>query len=301
MLWSVSAFAAPGDAPASPKPPAEVKAADKATRKKASGPPNAPHAPGTGDETAQDKAKSEVREAAQEAREDLREAREQVRETMKQAREEMREEMKEAREEMRAAGEQVRAAGDEMREEMREAHAQAKERWRELHGAMLEAMRKHGTELREAAEATRERVREARRKVWHELRAGVSDAKGIPAAVSQEMRHHARRMARLLRVLALSEQKNDTETQDRVKRLIAREQERHDRKVDHLLGLRTARGAAERQGDPAAAGAPSGAKEGVAKGHAEGAPGAGDKPAAAAAGKGKQTPPREAAAKENAP
>lgn len=281
-LWAASALAAPpADVPgAAPKLPAEAKEArvkasgeaardPSAAKKRAEAAragdgagkidPDAPEGRALGEKVRE--AKAEVREAAEEAKKELREARDQAKATGEKAREEMRETMKEARQEMRAAGaevreqlqaarEEVHAAGVEVREQMQQARDQMQERWRELHGAMLEAMRKRGTEMREAADATLARVREARRRAWGQVRAALHEGKDVPAAVSQEMRHHARRMARLVRVLALAEQKKDTASVERVKALIGKEQERHDRKMDHLLGLHTPKGEATAEEAP---------------------------------------------------
>jgi hypothetical protein len=114
-------------------------------------------------------------------------------------------------------------------------------------------MRKRGLASRETVEAKETRAGEARRRAWGELRPALRDAKGVPAAVSEEMRHHARRMARLLRILVVAEEKGDAKATERVKRLIAREQERHDRKIERLLADAGKKGA----GSPGAPGAQS--------------------------------------------
>jgi hypothetical protein len=80
---------------------------------------------------------------------------------------------------------------------------------------------------------TREgRSKSARRMRWLALMRHWKRPSEIPPDVRNELRHHARRVARLQRIRALAEEKHDKKTLARCDKLLAHEQERHAKKME---------------------------------------------------------------------
>jgi hypothetical protein len=106
----------------------------------------------------------------------------------------------------------------------------------------------------ERAQRRLERSKRARHLYWRTMTQHLQRPSQIPPDVRGELRHHARRLARLQRIQELAERKRDQKTLDRVGKLIAREHERHGRKMHaHFSALSAAKGApAAVDGKPAA-------------------------------------------------
>ena len=140
--------------------------------------------------------------------------------------------------EMQQARMEARA---ELREERREARMERREDRREAQMELREANRGGDREananMREAAmDARRERRRERRRGVWRRLRrsAMVQRPADIPPPIRNELRRHARRIAKLARIEDLAEAAENSTAVQRVHRLRQRERQRHDRRLERL-------------------------------------------------------------------
>jgi hypothetical protein len=79
----------------------------------------------------------------------------------------------------------------------------------------------------EITPAAPQRARAARAAAWRVLKHDLKAPSELPAAVREELRVHARRMARLQRVQLLAVQAHDQATMQRADQLLAREQARH--------------------------------------------------------------------------
>jgi hypothetical protein len=76
-----------------------------------------------------------------------------------------------------------------------------------------------------------------RRSRWDEIRAklGPKHARPLPAAILAELRNHARREARLARIELLTLRAGDQGLTTRASKLRAREQQRHDARIEKLI------------------------------------------------------------------
>lgn len=154
------------------------------------------------------------REKRQEKREDRKEKREEIREKRKENREERRENRKERRAERRKAC--------DANPECKTRRDAAKKRWEEKKDE-VKAARK---EWRDKRPERRKKRREFIKKNWGKLI-------GHPAA-RQELRLHARRMARLNRAKFVAEQVEDAEAVKKADELIAKEKARHQARMAEL-------------------------------------------------------------------
>lgn len=91
-----------------------------------------------------------------------------------------------------------------------------------------------------AAEDKQERISRAtnHRKELRRYVSGLAGGGAVDKKVSQELRHHAQRTARLARIRALAEAKGDEATIARVDKLVEVELTRHDSKLTRLTGGR---------------------------------------------------------------
>jgi len=145
-------------------------------------------------------AKGQVKKAA--------EARKDAAENLKEKRKELKEELKEA---AKDAGEEAKEDVKEARKEVAEARKELKEAW---------------GKLRETRKDRRQARREELKKTWGDL--------PKHPAVKNELKLHAWRMARLKRIRAIADSEGKKDTVARVDKLMEKEKQRHQKRMDHL-------------------------------------------------------------------
>lgn len=177
-------------------------------------------------------AMKEAREAVQKAPEETRAAVQEARTAMKEAQHDVRAAIEKAPEETREKVQEAREAMQKAREQGREALMHAKDAMQKAREQVQSALPGSGQEARN------ERARYARRVAWHGLMNRVQGPSKIAPDVRQELRHHAHRMAMLRRIRALAGEKVDEAVVQRCDKLIAREEKRHQDKLDRLLPAR---------------------------------------------------------------
>jgi hypothetical protein len=169
-------------------------------------------------------------------REAMRRARAQLHERLDEAREHM----KEAREQVQEAREQVKTAVDKAPDEARAAIEKARAEGREAMQQARDAMKEASDSLKQALPGVpankerTERARYARRMAWHAMMHRLHRPSDIPPAMREELRHHARRMAKLTRIRSIATEKKDAAVTKRCDALITREQARHEAKMAQL-------------------------------------------------------------------
>lgn len=108
-----------------------------------------------------------------------------------------------------------------------------------------------------------ERSQRARRIAWRGMMHRFKRPADIPPDIRNELRHHAQRLARLQRIRAVAQEKSDQPVLARADKLLALEQERHQKKMRaHWDALAQAKAAAGPAADPKAAAAPDPAQLG---------------------------------------
>jgi len=158
-----------------------------------------------------------------EKRQEKKERREDRKEKVK----ERREDNKEKRQENRADRREKRKAKCEANPECKARKAKAKARWAEKKD-----------EAQAARKEWRSKLPERRKKARRHLKKKWGGLLKFPA-VRQELKLHARRLARLQRVRFVATQVEDTEAVARVDKLIVKEKARHQA---HMETLRTKKG-----------------------------------------------------------
>jgi hypothetical protein len=78
------------------------------------------------------------------------------------------------------------------------------------------------------------RRRHARRMAWRQLSNQVERPQDVPPSVREELRRHAQRTARLKRIRTLANEKREAALVTRADTLLAREQQRHAKKLASL-------------------------------------------------------------------
>lgn len=177
-------------------------------------------------------AMKEAREAVQKAPEETRAAVQEARSAMKEAQHDVRTAIEKAPEETRAAVQEAREAVQKARDQGREAIKQAKDAMQKARDQVEGALPGAGQESR------KQRARYARRVAWHGLMNRVQSPSAIAPVVRQELRHHAGRVAKLQRIRALAAEQHDDPVMQRCDKLLAREQKRHQDKLEHMLPSR---------------------------------------------------------------
>lgn len=152
--------------------------------------------------------------AAAQPRKEIREDRKEKREDRK----EIREDKKELREDIKDG-----ASRKEIREDKKELAEDKKE------------LREDRKETREDRKEWREDRRERRNTHLKELKAKWGDALKKPAA-KEELRTHARRMARLAHARKVAEEAGKKELVARIDKLLEKEKTRHQNAMDKLKG-----------------------------------------------------------------
>jgi hypothetical protein len=157
-----------------------------------------------------------------------------------------------------ATTDKVAGKAAELKADVVEAAAQARD---EAEGAAEQAGAKvkHmqglvGEIARDALGASNEQAlrKQARRSAWRRMAGHVERPRDVPPAVREELRRHAQRIARLRRIRLVATEQSDRDSVARVDKLVARENERHEKRLPALWDAAGARkgGEAEEQ-DPA--------------------------------------------------
>ncbi len=146
----------------------------------------------------------------------------------------------EAREKTQAAREKVKdaikktAAGAEGAKEAREAAKEARKEAREARGDAVEAT----GDAKDALKARWKKLRETRKERRQERRAKIKEKWGEDVlkrpAVRAELKIHARRVARLNRIRALAKADGKDAVVERVDKILAKENSRHDKHMETL-------------------------------------------------------------------
>jgi vacuolar-type H+-ATPase subunit H len=192
-------------------------------------------------EPAADKAREQVNAAKEKARAGLEEAKQEARQAIKEAREAGHAAHQEAHEAVKEAREQAHEAVKEGREHARDA---LKAAHGEVHG-MAKRARDRALRLVQDAEAAltkpptdveqEDRRGKARKARWRQMSNAHPDlAKGpeqIPPAAREELKVHARRMARLARAQAVAAEAKDEAARGRAHALMQKEIARHKQQL----------------------------------------------------------------------
>jgi hypothetical protein len=193
-------------------------------------------------QAAQEETKAAARAAAEEARQAAREAREAARKQMQETREQTQEAMREAREAAREAGNEARETLGAARDKAREAMRAARDSLREAMLAAAKRLEDDSAQRPPDTAADQRRRDEARRRRFEELRDELNAPPGHAAAITEplqrELRTHSRRVARLVRIRALAEKKQDQKTLERCDALLEKEQARHEARLDVLFAAK---------------------------------------------------------------
>ncbi len=163
----------------------------------------------------------------------VREARKEVREAVVKTRSKA----KEVAREMKADRAELKAKLAETRERMREQKGKARAQRAEAAAAADGDERPGARRGRPGVQAGRARAearRAARMRAWKRLKARLGGRLSVPAAMRSELKVHARRMARLGRVKAIAEMKQDEKAAARVAELIEKEKQRHEKHMEKL-------------------------------------------------------------------
>ena len=224
-LLASSAGAEPPATPTGKPPPAEA-APPGQTGRPAVAPQQAPAAPEKSRPAAA--AQDRMRQAHRKASAALKVARESPDEAERQA----------ARQQMREARSEMRRSREEVAKELREKGAL--EGPNEVRASTPgEHIRAQRTARVEAWKLRRERgqgrIDAARREAWQRWRARIEARGGFSEGLEQELKRHARRIARLRRIRSMAATKGDQKVIARATKLIAREEQRHRRRMDQLL------------------------------------------------------------------
>ncbi len=211
-----------------------------------------------------ERAGSELKQAGKaatdEAQEALRAAREQASETMREARQGADEALANARKQAASSAEEAERVAKEAREQARTGIEQAREKAvsffdearEHVRRALLDAASSLESEERKtervSEKAEREKARTQRQDVarvqqWRSLReqldatrtTAADGSQRVDPAITEELRVHARRTARLARIRALADKADDERSVSRADVLLAKELERHEQAMTTLL------------------------------------------------------------------
>ena len=143
---------------------------------------------------------------------------------------------------------EVKKHAEERKENLKEKFEKKKEKLEEKleekkdskHGDAGEGREEKGDDAGEKRDALRERWqklretrKERRREHREEIKKAWGDIQGKPL-VKAELKLHAWRMARLNRIRAIADAEGKTETVARVDKLMEKEKQRHQKRMDHL-------------------------------------------------------------------
>ena len=160
-------------------------------------------------------------------RAEVKEQRKEVNDTAKQNRAELRNERKEAQQELR---QERKEAQQDLRTKQQELNKEVREAKKELN----EEAREERKELREALNKLRETRAERRKELRTELRQKYG-ANLQNAALREELRTHASRLARLNQIKRIADAEEKDKLEDRAEKLIERENARHEKQIAKLV------------------------------------------------------------------
>jgi len=192
-------------------------------------------APALADSPAE-QAKEVVQDAKQKAKEtaaQLRAERDKAKHALREAKEEVLEASHEARDKAKQAAIEAKL---ETKHAVHEAREEAREKAHEAVDAVETQTHRALQGLRAAIGGSdrAERVRHARKAAFEKVARRVKKPSDVPHKVREELRHHARRVARLARIRALAAEKPDPALVERSDALLKRENERHETKMSKL-------------------------------------------------------------------
>lgn len=194
----------------------------------------------------------QAREAVHEAREQAHQKFEQAREAVHEAREDAKEKLEQARDAVHEARAKVEATGeraqDSARSALHDAQREAHEKLEAARSGLDDARREVLTEAHEAlrdamghdAHDQGERARLTRRAAWKELHKHWRTPQEIPGEVRLELRKHALRAAKLMRIRALAAEQHDQKALTRAEALLGAEGMRHHARMAELISAHPA-------------------------------------------------------------
>jgi hypothetical protein len=161
-----------------------------------------------------------------------------AKEEAKEAKQKVREASKEAGETVAAAKDEavakIEAAKTEAKATMKAAHEEMKAKMGEAREDLRAGMHEKVDEVLGPPEDRAERARVHRRNQMHALRPHWKRGADIPPPVRAELRQHARRTARLMRIRALAEAKKDTKSVERCDKLLELENTHHQKRMERF-------------------------------------------------------------------
>jgi ElaB/YqjD/DUF883 family membrane-anchored ribosome-binding protein len=194
----------------------------------------------------------QAKQAVHEAREQAHQKLEQAQQAVHEAREQAHQKLEQAKEAVHEARDKVEATGEHAEEgarnavhdAQREAHEKLEQARSGLNDAKREVLTEAHDALREAMgpelHDQRERARLTRRAAWKELHKHWRTPQEIPGEVRLELRTHAVRAAKLMRIRTLAAQQHDPKTVARTETLLAGEGMRHHARMAELISAHPA-------------------------------------------------------------
>ena len=135
--------------------------------------------------------------------------------------------------------EAARAQMRQARQELKEARKDMVRATQDGREGVPSHVRAADTPRAEAWKALQERgkrrIHAARKRAWARWQGRIKARGGLDVAVRAEFKHHARRTARLRRIVALASSKGDDKAVARATKLLSREQARHEAKMAKLV------------------------------------------------------------------
>lgn len=215
------------------------------------GPKKAPPAEHAGEhvERAGEELKQAGKVAGEQARDAVHKAGSRAGETLREAKEGASEALEEAKAAAAESAEEAEAAAKEAREKARSGMENARDKAASFFENAREHVRRallnaaeglESDKRKEEREASRKQRQDAARaEQWRVLReqldAPPTEEEGIAPDLSQELRLHAQRTARLSRIRAVADREQDTRSVKRCDELLAKELARHEQRMTALL------------------------------------------------------------------
>jgi chromosome segregation ATPase len=156
------------------------------------------------------------------------------------ARAEVKEEKKELKAERQQANEKLKDNRAELRNERKEAQQDLRSKQQELNKEAKQASKQLNAEVKEEKKELSEalsKLRETRAERRKELRAELRQKYGANlqnAAIREELRTHASRIARLNQIKRIADAEEKDKIEDRAEKLIERENTRHEKQIAKL-------------------------------------------------------------------
>lgn len=210
-------------------------------------PPPAPPAQRTEPEHTVHEKVEQAQQAVHEAREQAHQKLEQAKQAVHEAREQAHQKLEQAKQVVHEARDEVEVSGKHAEESARgavhDAQREAHEKLEQARAGLNEAKREVLTEAHEALRDAmgpqlhdqREHARLTRRAAWKELHKHWRTPQEIPGEIRLELRTHAVRAAKLMRIRTLAAEHHDPKTVARTESLLAAEGMRHHARMAELI------------------------------------------------------------------